>query len=72
MDRQALASEVAQKTGISQSEAERAVEVVVNELSSHLPGPIGSHLQSFLGSGSGGGGPELGDIASRIGKAFGK
>ena len=42
---------VVQKTGISHEDAEKAVEVIVNELKSRLPGPIASHLDSFIGGG---------------------
>ncbi len=73
MDRQALASVVAQRTGISQAAADQAVEVVIQQLAEHMPGPVGSHLQSFLAGGAGaGGGPSLGDVASKIGGMFGK
>jgi hypothetical protein len=39
---------VVQKTGISQDDARKAVEVVVNALKSKLPAPIASHVDSFL------------------------
>ncbi len=73
MDKQDLAREVSQRTGISEPQAEQAVEVVVQQLASHLPSPIGSHLQSFVSGGSsGGGGTSLSDVASRIGGVLGK
>lgn len=46
---------VVQKTGMSQDNARQAVEVVINELKSRLPGPIASHLDSFLSGGMSGG-----------------
>ena len=46
---------VVQKTGISQEDARKAVEVVVSELKSRLPGPIASHLDSFISGGMAGG-----------------
>ncbi len=46
---------VVQKTGISQDDARKAVEVIVNELKSRLPGPVASHLDSFIGGGLSGG-----------------
>jgi hypothetical protein len=46
---------VVQKTGISQDDARKAVEVIVNELKSRLPGPVASHLDSFIGGGVSGG-----------------
>jgi hypothetical protein len=46
---------VVQKTGISQDDARKAVEVIVNTLKSRLPGPIASHLDSFITGGTSGG-----------------
>ena len=46
---------VVQKTGISQDDARKAVEVIVNELKSRLPGPVASHLDSFTSGGVSGG-----------------
>ena len=46
---------VVQKTGISQEDARKAVEVIVTELKSKLPGPIASHLDSFISGGTSGG-----------------
>ena len=46
---------VVQKTGISQDDARKAVEVIVNELKSRLPGPVASHLDSFISGGVSGG-----------------
>jgi hypothetical protein len=42
---------VVQKTGISQDDARKAVEVVVNALKSKLPAPIASHVDAFLAGG---------------------
>jgi hypothetical protein len=46
---------VVTKTGISQDDARKAVEVIMNELKSKLPGPIASHLDSFVTGGMSGG-----------------
>jgi uncharacterized protein (DUF2267 family) len=46
-----LVNLVVQKTGISQEDARKAVEVIVNTLKSKLPGPIASRLDSFLAGG---------------------
>jgi len=46
---------VVKKTGLSQDDARKAVEVVVNALKSKLPGPIASQLDSFLSGGLSGG-----------------
>jgi len=47
-----LVNLVVQKTGISQEDARKAVEVVVNTLKSRLPGPIASHVDSFISGGT--------------------
>ena len=49
-----LVNLVVQKTGISQDDARKAVEVIVNSLKSKLPGPVASHLDSFLAGGMSG------------------
>jgi uncharacterized protein (DUF2267 family) len=46
---------VVQKTGISQDDARKAVEVIVSALKSKLPGPIAGHLDSFISGGVSGG-----------------
>jgi hypothetical protein len=50
-----LVNAVAQRTGISQEDARKAVLAVIDVLKSKLPAPIAGHLDSFLGGGSGGG-----------------
>ncbi|HST29916.1 MAG TPA: hypothetical protein VLK27_03655 [Chthoniobacterales bacterium] len=50
-----LVNLVVQKTGISQDDARKAVEVIVGELKSRLPAPIASHVDAFLAGGMGGG-----------------
>ena len=50
-----LVNLVVQKTGISQDDARKAVEVIVSELKSKLPAPIASHLDAFLAGGMSGG-----------------
>jgi uncharacterized protein (DUF2267 family) len=49
-----LVNLVVQKTGISQEDARKAVEVIVNALKNRLPGPIASHVDSFLAGGMSG------------------
>jgi hypothetical protein len=60
---------VVQKTGISQDDARKAVEVIVNELKSRLPGPVASHLDSFIGGGLSGGASTLESEAGEMFKA---
>ena len=71
-----LVNLVVQKTGISQDDARKAVEVIVNELKTRLPGPISSHIDSFLSGGISGGmsavAGEAGDmLKGKLGGLFG-
>ena len=50
-----LVNNVAKKTGLSQDDARKAVEVVLSTLKSKLPGPIASHLDAFISGGMTGG-----------------
>jgi hypothetical protein len=61
-----LVNLVVQKTGISQEDARKAVEVVVNALKSKLPGPVASHLDAFISGGSSGGVNTIANEASEM------
>jgi hypothetical protein len=50
---------------ISQDDARKAVEVIVSALKSKLPGPIASHLDSFIGGGMSG---DLNTLAGEAGE----
>jgi hypothetical protein len=56
---------VVKKTGISQDEAQKAVQVVVDFLKTKLPGPVASHLDSFLSGGMSG---EMNTLAGEAGE----
>lgn len=45
---------VVRETGISQEQAQKAVEVIIGLLKSRLPAPIAAHLDGFLSGGAGG------------------
>ena len=62
-----LVNQVVQKTGISQDQANQAVQTVIGYLKDKLPGPIGSQLDNVLGGASGG----AGGIAGQAGQAMG-
>jgi uncharacterized protein (DUF2267 family) len=71
-----LVNLVTQKTGLSQDDARKAVEVVVNALKNKLPPAISSHLDSFLSGGMSGGmsalEAEAGDmLKGKLGGLFG-
>jgi hypothetical protein len=57
---------VVQKTGISQDDARKAVEVIVNELKSRLPAPIASHVDAFIAGGMSGGANTLASEAGEM------
>jgi uncharacterized protein (DUF2267 family) len=68
---------VVQKTGISQDDAQKAVQVVIDSLKSKLPAPIAAQVDSFLSGGVSGGvnalEAEAGNILkSEIGGFLGK
>jgi hypothetical protein len=46
---------VVQKTGISQDDARKAVEVIVTAMKSRLPAPLASHIDSLISGGLSGG-----------------
>jgi hypothetical protein len=59
---------ITQKTGISEQQAQTAVDTVVGYLKQKLPGPLASQLDSVVA----GGGPNLSDLAGGLGGLFGK
>ncbi len=49
-----LVNQVAQRAGISQTQAQQAVQAVVDFLKQRVPGPVAAQLDNFV-SGQGGG-----------------
>jgi hypothetical protein len=69
-----LIRQVAERTGISEAQAQTAVTTVLGFLKTRLPEPLAGHLDSFLGGGGGGdaapaGG--LGDVLGGLGGLLG-
>ena len=60
-----LVNLVVQKTGISQEDARKAVEVVVDQIKSKLPAPIASHVDAFLAGGMAG---DMNTLAAEAGE----
>lgn len=60
---------VAQKTGISETQAKQAVETVLGFLKDRLPAPIAGQIEGVI---SGGGTPDVGEIAKGLGGLLGK
>lgn len=62
---------VAQKAGISESQARTAVETVANYLKAKLPPGLAGQVDSYLKDGDSAGGGAAG-MAGKIGGMFGK
>jgi hypothetical protein len=61
---------VAERAGIDDAQAARAVETVLDLVRSRLPGPIADQLESLIGGGGDGdGGGGLGDLSDLADKA---
>ena len=63
-----LIKQVAQRTGISEAQAQTAVITVLGFLKGRLPEPIAGQLDSFLG---GGGGADPGGLGGAAGSVLG-
>jgi uncharacterized protein (DUF2267 family) len=61
-----LVNIVVQRTGLSQEDARKAVQAVVDALKQRLPGPIASHLDAFLAGGVQAGVGALGQEAGEL------
>jgi uncharacterized protein (DUF2267 family) len=65
-----LIQQITQQTGISESQARQAVQIVGNFLKQRLPGSAASQVDNFL-SGQGGQGGIGGTVGQDIGGMFG-
>ena len=63
-----LIKQVAERTGLPADKAKATVEQVLAFVKEKLPEPLRGQIDGFL---SGGGAPNLGDIAGKIGGMFG-
>jgi hypothetical protein len=69
-----LINQITQRTGISESQAQQAVQIVTNFLKQRLPGPAASQLDNFVSQGGQGGkgmGGSMGQAAQNLGGMFG-
>jgi uncharacterized protein (DUF2267 family) len=66
-----LVNQVVQRTGISESQARQAVQVVLGFVKDRLPGPMASQVDNLLGSQGRSGGPDLGNMGNSLGDMFG-
>jgi hypothetical protein len=60
-----LVAQVAQRTGLSPEDAQKAVETVIGILKEKLPAPLASHLQAFIDGGAQG---EIGALEAEAGE----
>lgn len=73
MKKSDLVQLVVERAGISPAQAEKAVDVVLQQLRTRLPSPVATQLDSFLEGGEGkAGGADVGDLAKRAGGLFGQ
>ena len=67
-----LVREISNRAGISEEQAQQAVETVISFLKGRLPAPMASQIDTLLGSGSPGGLTDqlgqLGDLGGLFGK----
>ena len=66
-----LVRQVAERTGISEAQAQTAVTTVLGFLKGRLPEPLAGHLDSFLGGGAAGGGTAPGGLGGGVGDVLG-
>lgn len=71
MKKNELVQLVVERAGISEAQAEKAVNVVLEQLKTRLPAPVASQIDGFLEGGEGkAGGSDMGDMAKRAGGLF--
>lgn len=68
---EAIAKMVAERVGISEEQAQQAVELIVGQLKDRLPGPLGDQLEGMLSGEEGGDGGDVGDALKGLGGRFG-
>lgn len=67
-----LIKTVSERAGIDASQAESAINAVLERLEGLLPDPIGSQIRGLLDGGGEGGGPDLGGLADKLGGLLGR
>lgn len=63
-----LIKQVVKKAGVSEDQAKKAVETVLDFLKDKLPAPIATQIEGALG----GDVPDLGDVGKKLGGLLGK
>ena len=64
---EALIKMVAERAGIDEAAAKKAIEVVIDQLKDKLPGPMADQVEGLLSGEGGGAGDALGELGKKIG-----
>lgn len=68
-----LVQQIATRANIPPDKAMQAARTAIEFLDDRLPPPVRGNLERLLGEGGGkGGGPDLGDVAGKLGGLFGR
>jgi hypothetical protein len=69
-----LVQQIATRANIPPDKAMQAARTAIEFLDDRLPPPVRGNLERLLGDGGGGqgGGPDLGDVAGKLGGLFGR
>jgi hypothetical protein len=68
-----LVQQIAARANIPPDKAMQAARAAIEFLDDRLPPPVRGNLERLLGDGGGqGGGPDLGDVAGKLGGLFGR
>jgi len=63
-----LVKKIAEKVGITEAQAQQAVDMVLTALKERLPAPVAAQVESALSGDVG----DLGDVLGGVGGLFGK
>lgn len=63
-----LVAKIAEKVGITEAQAQQAVDMVLSVLKEKLPAPVASQVEAALTGDMG----DLGDVLGGVGRLFGK
>jgi hypothetical protein len=66
-----LIQQITAKTGISNEQAQQAIDMAMGFVKEKLPEPIASQLDGFIGGGSGGAGGMMGMAQDQLGGLMG-
>ena len=64
---EALIKLVAERAGIDEAAAKKAIDVVIEQLKDRLPGPMADQVEGLLSGEGGGAGDALGGLGKKLG-----